>query len=347
MEKIKALREQLKEKKVFAGFDGYTDMLYSIVKRDDGGQKEIYRQSGEFVENLRSTSGMSSEYQIMLKEERIGGNAPIMSIGMAAMGANVCCAGLFNKQIERLRKGTQGRLKIYSLGEPAVTIALEFQDCKYMLADCSKLESVTYSNLVRIMGENAVREDILMADLIAAVNWSAVPALTEMLEYIFQLETCHHKKKCRWLYLDLSDVRARETKELKKYFATVKQIKKYTGCQTCLSVNQNELNILIERYRVEGRQKIKMLRRLLEVDEIIYHGLKDAVFCSEDIYLKTEKNICEKPKITTGAGDNFNAGICVGKLLELSPEKQLKMGNKAAEFYVFHGYSAKLEDLIY
>lgn len=348
MKKLEQFNQYLHEKKVFIGFDGYTDLLYSVVKEENSGEKEFYRCSEEFVENLRNTAGISSEYEIVLKEKRIGGNAPIMSIGMASMGADVSCAGLFDDQIEKLEERIRKHLNIFSMGEPAISLALEFQDCKYMLADCRKLEAITYDNLIQTMGEDCVKDIIWGADLIAIVNWSAVSALTEMVEHIFQKGTSDCKKIPKWLYLDLSDVRAKDFNDLKKYFNVIKQVKKYMECQVCLSVNQNEWNVLEQRYQIRAGQKqsIMKLREKIGVDEIVYHGLKEAVFCSEGVWIKTEKNVCDKPKITTGAGDNFNAGVCMAKLLELSPMEQLEMGNKAAEFYVTYGYSARLQQLI-
>ena len=52
------------------------------------------------------------------------------------------------------------------------------------------------------------------------------------------------------------------------------------------------------------------------------------------------------PVITTGAGDNFNAGICVAKLLDLPPKEQLNVGNRAAEYYVTNGYCANFQHVI-
>lgn len=342
MKNVNVLKERIRKKKVFAGFDGYIDLLYSVVEGETGGEKEVFKESGEFVENLIRTSGMSSEYEILLKERRIGGNAPLMSIGMASMGADVCCAGLFGENGEDLN------LNVYSLGEPAVTIALEFQDCKYMLADRRGMETVTYENLVHTMGEDAIQDKILQADLIAAVNWSAMPGLTEILEHLLDGDVQKQTEKKRWLYLDLSDIRARSAEQVKDYFRVIKKIAVYAGFSTCLSVNQNELEILEDRYKIYGekKEKLQKLRNCLQIDELIYHGMSEAVFCTKEILEKTKKQVFKDPVLTTGAGDNFNAGVCIGKLLDLSPKEQLEIGNRAAEFYVCHGCSAKLEDVL-
>ena len=41
-----------------------------------------------------------------------------------------------------------------------------------------------------------------------------------------------------------------------------------------------------------------------------------------------------KPKLTTGAGDHFNAGFCIGRLLGLPLDASLQVGVATSGFYV-------------
>jgi len=49
--------------------------------------------------------------------------------------------------------------------------------------------------------------------------------------------------------------------------------------------------------------------------------------------------------ITTGAGDHFNAGFCVGRLLDLSHQESLATGVATSGFYVRSGKSPTVLDL--
>jgi len=53
----------------------------------------------------------------------------------------------------------------------------------------------------------------------------------------------------------------------------------------------------------------------------------------------------EKPLITTGAGDHFNSGFCLGKVLGLDNADSLLAGVTASGFYVRSGHSPSLDDL--
>ena len=51
------------------------------------------------------------------------------------------------------------------------------------------------------------------------------------------------------------------------------------------------------------------------------------------------------PKITTGAGDHFNAGFCIGRLLGLDLAGSLQLGVATSGYYVRHAVSPKLEEM--
>ena len=53
-----------------------------------------------------------------------------------------------------------------------------------------------------------------------------------------------------------------------------------------------------------------------------------------------------KPKITTGAGDHFNAGFSVGCVLGLGLEQSLQIGVATSGFYVRNAKSPKVNDLV-
>jgi sugar/nucleoside kinase (ribokinase family) len=55
---------------------------------------------------------------------------------------------------------------------------------------------------------------------------------------------------------------------------------------------------------------------------------------------------CEKPRLTTGAGDNFNAGYVLGLLLGLEPEEALLTGMATSGFYVRNAKSPDFAELV-
>ena len=54
---------------------------------------------------------------------------------------------------------------------------------------------------------------------------------------------------------------------------------------------------------------------------------------------------CERPKITTGAGDHFNSGFVTARLLGLAPVSALTVAVATSGFYVRTALSPTLKDL--
>ena len=52
------------------------------------------------------------------------------------------------------------------------------------------------------------------------------------------------------------------------------------------------------------------------------------------------------PRLTTGAGDNFNAGFCLGQLLGLAPQQCLVTGTGTSGFYVRNMRSPRFSELM-
>jgi sugar/nucleoside kinase (ribokinase family) len=54
----------------------------------------------------------------------------------------------------------------------------------------------------------------------------------------------------------------------------------------------------------------------------------------------------EKPLISTGAGDHFNAGFCVGKLIGADDATALQLGVGTSGYYVRTAHSPAPQDLV-
>ena len=55
---------------------------------------------------------------------------------------------------------------------------------------------------------------------------------------------------------------------------------------------------------------------------------------------------CEEPVLTTGAGDNFNAGFILGLLMELEPDIALLLGMAVSGYYVRNGCSGDFDEIL-
>jgi sugar/nucleoside kinase (ribokinase family) len=83
----------------------------------------------------------------------------------------------------------------------------------------------------------------------------------------------------------------------------------------------------------------------VRVETLVVHPTAYALASGPDGTPVVEGPFTPKPKITTGAGDHFNSGFCLGKLLGFSTEQCLCTGVATSGFYVRTGQSPAIADL--
>jgi sugar/nucleoside kinase (ribokinase family) len=87
------------------------------------------------------------------------------------------------------------------------------------------------------------------------------------------------------------------------------------------------------------------IRSRVPVETIVIHPTAYALASGPDGTALMHGPFTPKPKITTGAGDHFNSGFCLGKLLGFATEICLLTGVTTSGFYVRTGQSPAINDL--
>jgi sugar/nucleoside kinase (ribokinase family) len=87
------------------------------------------------------------------------------------------------------------------------------------------------------------------------------------------------------------------------------------------------------------------IQKLVPVETLVVHPVTFALAVSGGVASIVAGPSCKKPKITTGAGDHFNAGFCVGKLLGLDNAQSVLCGVSTSGHYVRTAESPSIADL--
>ena len=88
------------------------------------------------------------------------------------------------------------------------------------------------------------------------------------------------------------------------------------------------------------------IHRVIKVDTIVAHPVTCAFGTHGGEIFRVQGPYTPKPKISTGAGDHFNAGFCLGKLLGFDTEMALLTGVTTSGYYVRTAKSPSIADLI-
>jgi sugar/nucleoside kinase (ribokinase family) len=90
----------------------------------------------------------------------------------------------------------------------------------------------------------------------------------------------------------------------------------------------------------------KKLRERLRIDTVVIHWSQGAVASAVESDILVETLFTDKPQISTGAGDHFNTGFCLSRLLGGDMNANVRLGIATSGYYVRQAHSPTLAQLI-
>ena len=352
------LKSAAKKINVFAGMDGFVDEIFHVVdKRANFVDFSRVQTISNFGERVLGAAGLSSNIELVSAQTKLGGNGPIFSNAINEFGASVVYAGCLGKpSLHPVFKDFSEKCEVYSICEPGYTDALEFNDGKIMLGKHKSLSQVNWDTFKRAMGGTKnIADKINNSHLIAMANWTMLPFMSEIWEGLINevFPLLHERETKPIAFFDLADPEKRTTQDL---FNALKLISSFeSNFQTILGLNEKEawqvvnaLNIQINTHNNESAALADLIGKIYEHMDIycvVVHPVKCAAAQTENGFFYTDGVFCEKPLLTTGAGDNFNAGFCYAMAIGLDAAASLVAGVSTSGFYVRNAVSPTLNDL--
>jgi hypothetical protein len=357
-EKLKRIHAQLQDatnllaaKKVAAGFDGFIDSIVKVVnyKNEDAGTV-FFKTIAEFGSYISSKSGSGFSLESEELVQKLGGNMPIMANAIAQMGSKVECVGAFGvPNIAPAFVDMHANCNLHSFTNPGFTNAMEFADGKIMLAQMTDLNHSDWNTIKNAIGLGKLKGIFTNANLICLVNWSELDHSNNIWQGLLDDAFIHNQhNKQRLFFFDLSDCSKRSKEAISLAINLIKQFGKYG--QVTLSLNRNEANILYKTL-ITGDLPIDMqytgerLFHQIGIDILIIHTSKTSLSWDKNGSYHHQPAFIAEPKISTGAGDNFNAGFCMAQMLGLNTELSLMMANMTANCYITSGKSPDITAL--
>ena len=305
-----------------------------------------------YADRIAEAAGKSTNIELVTQRITLGGNGPIMANALAALSVGVSYVGALGfPNLHPVFQPLADKSDVYSIAEAARTDALEFGDGKLMLGKMTPLNEVTWPNIQERMGRDLFLEKLTHSDLISFVNWTMVPYMSEIWEAILDEGILPDRAMNRTGFFDLCDPAKRENDDLLAAMKLLGRFRKHL--KVILGLNEKEAMELAELFGIaegantpEGRcQLTRQLFDQLDVDVLVVHPVAYALAVTKDETVWVPGPFVEKPVITTGAGDHFNAGFCLGQLLGLTPTMSLNLGVSSSGHYVRSGKSPSIKNL--
>lgn len=331
---------------VTAGFDGYVDSILRVCRKASANGASYFQRMDEWGDYLKGKSGKSCSLELRLQEEKIGGNMPIFSKALAKLGMTLNCIGAmgFPKPLP-LFQDLPENCRLYSVCSPGFCEALEFDDGKVMLARNEAVDRLDFPALLKELPVPKLLELAEGSQLLAFFNWSEIKGSTGIWRGLLR-EVFPKLSERKRLFLDLSDCSQRPGEELEEAVSLIQDFSRY--CKVILSLNRGEAEALgrvLGFSEKEGAEQMLRLRKELSADTAVLHLPNGGIAVNASGVWGRPNLFLENPRLSTGGGDNFNAGFVFALLLNCSLEEALICANAVSGYYVSQGESPNAAQL--
>jgi hypothetical protein len=331
------MRKRQIKQSILVGFDGFVDEIIHLVdERQDADHFTRINSMAAYGERVAKAAGKSCNVEMVVNQMKLGGNGPIMGDSLQAQGYRITYMGALGKErIHQVFAAFASRCaRVVSWADPAHTDALEFLDGKIMMGKLQPLRDVNWDQLIGRVPLEEMRKILDEVSLIACTNWTMLPFMNSILLGLMQLlGECRERKS---IFIDLADPRKRTVADIREVLELLPSIE--SKANVILGLNEDEAvqiaQVLDIEVSLDVKELARSIRKKVALHMVVIHPVREAAVATADDACWIAGPYTPVPKLTTGAGDNFNAGFCNGYLGGLPPEQCLATGVCASGFYV-------------
>ena len=252
-----------RKKSILFGFDGFLDEIVSVVKiRHSRESIELMRSMKEWGDRISKAAGSSAGLEVMPKDRRTGGFVANTSQALASFLHPVgpfnmignfgqpqilpIFSDLFEKQL---------KCKLFSIGNPGVTNAYEFDDGKIMMSNFVPVQGNRPELIEKVIHPNSIIEFLNEGGLIGIGYWSITPGMEEIYQFCQNqiFPKLAHVDQLN-IFLDLADIRKKTDADIQRVISLLNSFTDYPA--TTLSLNDREAIRLAEIGRASCRERV-------------------------------------------------------------------------------------------
>jgi hypothetical protein len=338
---------------ILLGCDGFVDETYEIVEvrksQSDFTAMKHLKQFGELLVE-RADGGVGVE---LVPKRRCEGGFGINSGRIAAiLGLKPRLPGLYgSKVIDPAFVEFEEICELHSLGDPALTIALEFGDGKVLMSNLEAVSNLTWEDFEKFFTEAQLKELFSDVDILGLGYWSLTADFDGFFKgFMKQYETLTPPRR---MVFDFADIKKKSSESFMKSLDLIRAHN--SKIPMTFSLNEHEVLELCHRVGIERPAlapesigaTLKLAREKIGFDELVVHTPEFAAASSAtdgEAYAIQERqtNVIR----SAGAGDSFNGGYMCASLGDLPLKERLVLANAATAFFVTHATGPTKEELI-
>jgi len=339
--------------KILLGCDGFVDETYEIVEvRKSLSEFTAMKNLKQFGQLLvdRADGGVGVE---LVPKRRCEGGFGVNTARLAGvLGLNPILPGLYgSNEIDPAFEEFKHHSTLYSLGDPALTIALEFNDGKVLMSNLEAVSNLTWEGFEAFFTEAQLKEMFSDVDILGLGYWSLTADFDNLFKgFMKQYETL---KAPRRMVFDFADIKKKSSES---FLQSLELIRSFNDkIPMTLSLNEHEVFELFLRIGIERPDAtpeaitpaLTVARQKIGLDELVVHTPHfAAASCAADgegfALQERQTNVIR----SAGAGDSFNGGYICASLGNAPIKERLVIANAATAFFVTHAAAPTREELV-
>jgi sugar/nucleoside kinase (ribokinase family) len=343
---------------VLVGLDGFVDTILHVVgQRQSATEYTRLAEIREFAARVAEAAGVSANFEFVTRMVKLGGNGPIMANALGRFGTPVTYLG--NLGAANLHPVfadfAAGCSRVISIADPGFTDAIEFDDGKLMCGKHESLKDVHWDSILRHLALPELTGLFAGSTLIALVNWTMILHMTAILrsilrEIVPQLPPAADGAK-RWLFFDLADPAKRTREDIAELLEVLIEFQPHFRVVLGLNFQESRQIGAVLGLGEPGETPAAVadhaarIQARLRLETVVVHPTHFAAAADAAGAFAVAGRFTPNPLITTGAGDHFNSGFCLGRLLGGGLEESLQLGVATSGYYVRQAQSPSLDDL--
>ncbi len=339
--------------KILLGCDGFVDETYEIVQvrksQTDFAPMKKLREFGELIV-ARGDGGVGVE---LVPKRRCEGGFAINTGRVAALlGLKPRLPGLYGGQsIDPAYVQFEKICELVSLGDPALTIALEFGDGKILMSNLEAVSNLNWSDFKKHFGEKKLQELFADVDILGLGYWSLTANFDDLFKGFMEQYTSITPP--RRMFFDFADIKKKSSESFIKSLELIKSFN--SKIPMTFSMNEHEALELFSRIGVERPEltptaiasALTVARKKIGFDELVVHTSEFG--CASNTTEGEAHAIQERQTNVirlAGAGDSFNGGFLCASLSDLPLKERLVVANAVTAFFVTHATPPNKEELL-
>ena len=269
----------------------------------------------------------------------MGGNAPIFANAIADLGIKTTLVGMLgcpavHPVFEKLKEKD---IDVFSFQHYTETDCYEFQDGKIIISPFTENFEDPYESILKTLMLESFRLEEY--DLVALLNWGEISWMHALWKNCISHEfSANTLKRTKAIFVDPSDISARTDYDISLFLNLLSEMRKNSF--VIMSINENEAARLITFYKKNNLTLGQLAEIIVKngiVDEITIHTFQSTIAFNEKEYAERKTRYVEKPVISTGAGDHFNAGYAFSSVHNYPLREKIDFANNICFNYLTTG----------